>query len=95
MRALNEWICKATGHDRALIDVPDALGGLIASATGWLPGAPLTRDQWLMLQKDNVVSEGAPGLGDFGIAPTPLQAVAEPWLSSYRRHGRFAAKDPY
>ena len=26
---------------------------------GWTPGAPITRDQWLMLQQDNVVAVGA------------------------------------
>lgn len=95
MRELNEWICRATGHDRTIIDIPDAIGGLLARLTGWLPGAPITWDQWLMLQKDNVVSGGAKGLQDFGISPTPLQAVSEPWLAAYRRHGRFAAKAPY
>jgi hypothetical protein len=41
------------------------------------------------------VAEGAPGLKQFGITPTPLAAVAEGWLTAYRRHGRFAAKQPY
>lgn len=95
MRDIYEWIGTATGHKRSLIDVPDPIGSLIARSTGWLPGAPITHDQWLMLQKDNVVSEGAAGLEAFGISPTPLAAVSEGWLTSYRRHGRFAAKDPY
>ena len=60
-----------------------------------MPGAPITWDQWLMLQRDNVVSEGAEGLRSFGIAPTPLEAVSEGWLTAYRRRGRFAAKQPY
>ena len=95
MRELNEWILRATGHDRTVVDIPDPIAGLLARMFGWLPGAPITRDQWLMLQKDSVVSEGAKGLREFGIAPTPLRAVSEGWLTSYRRHGRFAAKSPY
>lgn len=95
MRELMEWVCEATGHARPLIDVPDAIGGLLARATGWLPGAPITRDQWLMLRRDNVAAPGAKGLEAFGIGRTPLAAVAEGWLTSYRRHGRFAAKSPY
>jgi hypothetical protein len=59
------------------------------------PGAPITWDQWLMLQRDNVVAPGAEGLRSFGIAPTPLAAVSEGWLTAYRRGGRFAAKQPY
>jgi hypothetical protein len=42
-----------------------------------------------------VVSPGAPGLDVFGIRPTPLAAVSEGWLTSYRQGGRFAAKQPY
>jgi len=95
MRELNERILRATGHDRMLLDIPDPVARLLARGFGWLPGAPITWDQWLMLQKDSIVSEGASGLRAFGISPTPMQAVTEGWLTSYRRHGRFAAKSPY
>jgi NADH dehydrogenase len=95
MRELMEWIDETTGWDRGLVDIPDAVGRMIARGLGWLPGAPITWDQWLMLQHDNVVAPGAEGLRSFGIAPTPLAAVSEGWLTSYRRGGRFAAKQPY
>ena len=95
MRELVSWVCEATGHGRPLIDIPDSAGRLIARATGWLPGAPITWDQWLMLRRDNVVAAGAEGLEAFGLSRTPLAAVSEGWLASYRRHGRFAAKSPY
>jgi NADH dehydrogenase len=95
MRELNQWIGDATGRKRVLIDVPDGIGAMMAGLLGWLPGAPITSDQWLMLQRDNVVSEGAESLAAFGITPTPLAAVSEGWLTAYRRHGRFAAKQPY
>jgi uncharacterized protein YbjT (DUF2867 family) len=89
MAALNRWIAGATGRKRAFIAMPDAVAGAMATLTGWLPGAPMTRDQWLMLQSDNVVN-GVDGLKVLGIAATPLEAVAEGWLGRYRRHGRFA-----
>ncbi len=95
MRELMEWIGETTDRNRTLIDVPDAIAGLMARATGWLAGAPITWDQWLMLQRDNVVAPGAEGLRTFGIAPTPMEAVSEGWLTAYRRRGRFAAKQPY
>jgi NADH dehydrogenase len=95
MRELMEWIGETTDRNRMLIDVPDPVARLIARATGWLPGAPITWDQWLMLQRDNVVAQGAEGLRTFGIAPTPMEAVSEGWLTAYRRRGRFAAKQPY
>jgi NADH dehydrogenase len=95
MRELIEWVCETTNRGRTLVDVPDPIARMIARLTGWAPGAPITWDQWLMLQRDNVVSPGAKGLEAFGLARTPLIAVAEGWLASYRRHGRFAAKSPY
>lgn len=95
MRELMEWICKTTGRNRRLIDVPDGIAATMARLTGWLPGAPITWDQWLMLQADNVAAEKAKGLEAFGVPPTPLAAVAEGWLTAYRKHGRFAAKSPY
>jgi uncharacterized protein YbjT (DUF2867 family) len=95
MHELMQWICATIGHDRPLIDVPDPVAGLLARLTGWAPGAPITWDQWLMLQKDNVARHGTDDLRSFGLLPTPLAAVAEEWLVSYRRHGRFAAKSPY
>jgi NADH dehydrogenase len=90
MAEIQAWIAKAIRRAPMFVDVPDAVGALIAKATGWLPGAPITHDQWLMLQNDNVVSDDADGLAALGITPTPIDAVAPEWLVQYRRHGRFA-----
>jgi NADH dehydrogenase len=92
MRALLEWIAAEIRRSPILVDLPGPVAGGIASAIGWLPGAPITRDQWLMLGRDNVVADGALDLADLGIVPTALEAVAPGWLSRYRRHGRFAGK---
>ena len=49
-----------------------------------------------MLQHDNVVGEGHTGFEPFGFSPAPLAAVAEGWLSTFRRHGRWASvPSPY
>lgn len=90
MGGLNRWIATAIGRKRAFIDLPDFVAGTMASTVGWMPGAPMTKDQWLMLQSDNVVAGDAMGIDALGITPTPLAAVAEGWLVQYRRHGRFA-----
>ncbi len=95
MREFNAWIAEATGHNRMLIDVPDSVGAVLARLSNIVPGAPITWDQWLMLQDDNVVGAVKAGLDAFGITPTPLAAAAEGWLTAYRRHGRFATKSPY
>ncbi|WP_442678610.1 complex I NDUFA9 subunit family protein [Sphingomonas sp. ASY06-1R] len=89
MLDLHKWIGEAIGRTPALVSLPDGLSAGIARF-GWLPGAPITWDQWLMLQQDNVVSPGAAGFGDIGIEPTPMAAVTPQWLVRYRRQGRFS-----
>ena len=90
MIELNRWIAKGIGRDPTFIAVPDFAANLLATTTGWLPGAPITADQFKMLGSDNVVT-GTDGLALLGIVPTPLDAVAEGWLDIYRKHGRFGA----
>ncbi len=91
MAALIAEIARMIGREPNLVEVPDVVARAMARFGGWAPGAPITWDQWLMLQTDNVASAGAKGLAAFGISPTPLAAVAPEWLVQYRRHGRFGA----
>jgi uncharacterized protein YbjT (DUF2867 family) len=92
MADLNKRIAKEIGEDPSFIDMPDSLSGLMAGMTGWLPGAPITRDQWAMLQTDNVVAPGADGLEAFGITPTPMASVIGDYLVRFRKHGRFGVR---
>lgn len=89
MEELIRLICHEIGRHRAIVPVPDEAARLMARLGGWLPGAPITWDQWLMLQRDNVVAAGAEGFSAFDISPAPLAAIASSWLVQYRRHGRF------
>jgi NADH dehydrogenase len=91
MVELHRAILAITGQDTEIVHTPDFIAGLIAKL-GFLPGAPLTRDQWLMLQRDNVPTGKLPGLEAFGIAPTPLAAVAYEWLGRFNRGGRFSGR---
>ncbi|MGB7405455.1 MAG: complex I NDUFA9 subunit family protein [Pacificimonas sp.] len=88
MRDLFHYIARTIGADENFIELPDFIVGRVAKAVGWLPGAPMTHDQWQMLQQPNVVT-GENGLAVFGIDPTPMQAVASAWLTRYRTQGRF------
>ncbi|MDL2339958.1 MAG: complex I NDUFA9 subunit family protein [Pseudomonadota bacterium] len=83
MLDLQRAIFAQTGQSPDLVELPDIAGTLL-SKFGFLPGAPLTGDQWKMLQHDNIVAPGAQGLAAFGIAPTPLAAVAGEWLDRFR-----------
>ncbi len=89
MSEVMHWIAQETGRSPAFVPLPDGVSRLIATLTGWAPGAPITRDQFKMLLKDNVVSEDAKGFAAFDIRPTPMAALAPAWLTRSRRNGRF------
>ncbi len=82
----NRWLVGAIGMDKAVVELPDFVGAGMA-ALGFLPGAPITQDQWLMLQQDNVASGN--DFAELGIVPAPLGAIAPAWLVQYRKNGRF------
>ena len=92
MRDINRFLLDRIGKtDKEILEVPDMIGRVIARM-GFLPGAPISWDQWLTLQSDNVVGDEAKGLEAFGVKARPLAAVADQWLVQYCTHGRFAGK---
>ncbi|WP_312487633.1 complex I NDUFA9 subunit family protein [Sphingomonas sp.] len=88
MGELVRWIAKTLGRTPHFLELPDTAGALLAR----VPGSPITRDQWLMLQQDNVVAAGAPGLAELGVTPEPLAAVAPDYLVRFRKAGRFGRR---
>ena len=91
MAELHAALLEITQLKPTVVELPDIFGDIM-SWFGWMPGAPLSRDQWLMLQRDNGAGKGAAGLEAFGIAPTPLAAVAYEWLGRFHRGGKFAGR---
>ncbi len=84
-RELLAYVLEVTGRRRFLVAVPTGIAMLQATVLDWLPIPPLTRDQVLMLQRDNVAGAGLPGLADLGITPTPVEAVVPGYLARFRR----------
>jgi len=87
MRELLAYILAETGRHRRLMTVPMWLARLQAAVLEHLPGKLLTRDQLLMLRRDNVVAAGAPGLAELGIVPTPIDLVVPTYLRRFRPGG--------
>lgn len=87
-------VLRETGRSRALLPVPFPIARALGSAleltglVGLTP--PLTRDQVLMLERDNVVAEGVDGLAALDIQPTGVEAIAPSYLWRYRKGGQFA-----
>ena len=84
---------------RLVLGLPFWVGNLMATGFGALQilsgglieNKMITRDQVKLLAHDNVVSVGAKGLADLGIAATPYGAVLPEYLWRYRPAGQYAA----
>jgi uncharacterized protein YbjT (DUF2867 family) len=86
-REILAFILKQTRRDKRLVDIPMGIARLQASVLQYMPGQPLTPDQLLMLEKDNIVAPGALGLADLGITPTPAELVVPAYLTRYQPGG--------
>jgi NADH dehydrogenase len=75
---------------RLLVSLPFPLARLMATFAQFVPGAPLTPDQVLLLRHDNIVGAQALGLLDLGVAPTLLGQVLPSYLQRYRPGGSLA-----
>jgi uncharacterized protein YbjT (DUF2867 family) len=87
-RELMELLLAEIGRRRVLVTLPFALARVAALFMEFLPKPPLTRDQVNLLQRDAVVTPGAPGLAELGITPTALELVLPSYLNRFRRGGR-------
>jgi NADH dehydrogenase len=95
-RELLEFILRETGRSRLLVPVPwfaAKMLGVIGDIQAAVPIIPpqLTSDQVESLRADNVVSDGAAGLADLGIAPRAVEAIVPTYLYRYRKGGQYAA----
>ena len=87
LRELLAFILKETKRHKPLVEIPMGLVRLLAGLMELLPGKPLTRDQLLMLSRDNVVAPGMPSLPDLGIVPTPAELVVPNYLRRFQPGG--------
>ncbi len=100
---LVRYMLKVIQRSRVVLDLPLPVATVQARVLelvntltlGLLPDdLKLTRDQVLLLQKDNVVSEAAKAEGRsfeaLGIVPTAAEAVVPGYLWTYRKAGQFA-----
>ncbi len=72
----------ARGRLRLVMGLPDALGRLQANIGEWLPGKPISRDNWRSLQLDSVSFND--GLRQLGIEPTAVEPKIQEILDGCR-----------
>lgn len=94
-REIMDLVLEQTGRKRWLLPLPLWLAEIQASLLSMipLPTPLLTRDQVLLMRRDNVVSAGTPGLEDLAIAPTAAEVILPTYMDIYRRGGRYRNPD--
>lgn len=98
-RDLMRTMLRVIRRKRIIVALPNALAKAQAGLFDFvqrasfdlIPNGLLTRDQVILLGRDNVVSPGARGFEALGITPTPMEAVLEGYLYVYRPGGQYAA----
>jgi NADH dehydrogenase len=88
MRQVLRYILDVTGRRRPMIALPEGLVRLQARLGELLPTPPLTRDQLILLGKDNVVSPNALGFQALGIEPKAVEAIVPGYLARFRVGGQ-------
>jgi uncharacterized protein YbjT (DUF2867 family) len=84
LEELVRYVCAATGRRRFVFGLSDRLSYLQARLMEFLPGPPMTRDNYYSMQVPNTCTGEFP----FGIRPRALEAMAPSYLgaSTPREH---------
>ncbi|MGB3710770.1 MAG: complex I NDUFA9 subunit family protein [Erythrobacter sp.] len=85
MMEINRRIAASQGRKRRFIAMPDGLSSAFAA----MPGTPMSRDQWALLQPGSTVSGEHRTFAALGIEPRPLGLFLDRWMTRYRKFGRF------
>lgn len=88
MRQIMELTLKEIRRDRWLLPLTFGMAKLQAAAMSWMPKPLLTRDQVLMMMRDNVASGAFSGFSELGIEPTTVEAIVPTYLNRFRRNHR-------
>ena len=83
---LVRWTAGMIGKRRWIIGLPDALGAMQAYVGEWLPGKPISRDNFRSLKLDSVGTTD--GLAALGIVATPMEVVMPALLGGDTWHRR-------
>jgi uncharacterized protein YbjT (DUF2867 family) len=93
-REILAWILRETRRNRRMVEIPMGVARFQASLAELLPTKPFTRDQLLLLSKDNVVTTGMPGLADLGVLASPVELIVPEYLNRYRPGGGHLERVP-
>lgn len=80
LREIVQWTAGLIGKRPLVIGLPDVLGYVQARIGEWLPGKPISRDNFRSLQIDSVGDKD--GLGELGIVSTPMELIVPAMLGA-------------
>jgi uncharacterized protein YbjT (DUF2867 family) len=87
-RQLIEFMLKIIERKRLILDLPRGLANFEAFFLERLPGKLLTTDQIKLLERDNVVANGALTLANLGITPSRMDLILPAYLARFRPAGK-------
>lgn len=98
-RSLMQGMLGIIRRRRLVLNLPFWVAGIIAGllsfaqavTVGLFHNTILTPDQVRSLRSDNIVSDGAKGLADLGITPTPMNSILPGYLWRFRPSGQYAS----
>jgi uncharacterized protein YbjT (DUF2867 family) len=84
---LVRWTARMIGKRRLVMALPDPLGFAQAYVGEWLPGKPISRDNFRSLKLDSISDDD--GLAALGIVATPMELVVPAMLRGQGRQKRY------
>jgi NADH dehydrogenase len=85
---LVRYVRDLLGLRRGVFGIPDGVGAVQAFVMDFLPGKPLSTDNFRSLSLDSVCTES--GLARLGIVPTSLRAIVPDYLGPRERNARLS-----
>jgi len=92
MRRIMEMTLSEIRRERHLMPMTFGMARCQAALMRLMPTPLLTRDQVLMMMRDNVASGDYPGFADLGIEPTTAETILPTYLNRFRKDHRQVIK---
>jgi hypothetical protein len=83
-KALLQLLLNQLDRKRLLMPFPYFAWEFLAALMAPLPNRPISRDQIILMKRDNVVGSQALGFSDLGIVPRPVEDVLPSYLPRRR-----------
>jgi len=77
-------ILESIEKEKLYINISFPLAKFIAIFTMFLPNAPITLDQVILLESDNIIQPKSKGFKELGIEPSSMKVMIKKYLMRYK-----------